>query len=41
MLQQEAVRESLIFLDTPELAKDQVRLAVGPRDRSDEAILVI
>ena len=36
----EAVRETLKLLDTPQLAKDQVRLAVGPENQSDEAILV-
>lgn len=36
----EAVREGLRFLDLPQIAKDQVRLAAGPEDRSDEAILV-
>ena len=36
----EAVRETLELLDSPGLAKDQVRLATGPEDRSDEAILV-
>lgn len=36
----EAVREGLRFLDSPQIAKDQVRLAAGPEDRSDEAILV-
>ncbi len=36
----EAVRESLELLDSPDLAKDQVRLAAAPEDRSDEAILV-
>ena len=36
----EAVRESLEFLDSPPIAKDQVRLAAGPEDQSDEAILV-
>ena len=36
----EAVRETLKFLDTPQLAKDQVRLAAGPENQSDEAILV-
>lgn len=36
----EAVRETLKFLDMPQLAKDQVRLAAGPENQSDEAILV-
>lgn len=36
----ESVRETLELLDSPHLAKDQVRLATGPEDRSDEAILV-
>ena len=36
----EAVRETLALLDSPEVAKHQVRLAVGPKDRSDEGILV-
>ena len=36
----EGVREALEFLDLPELAKDQVRLASGPTGRSDEEILV-
>ena len=36
----EAVRETLKFLDIPDLAKDQVRLAAGPENQSDEAILV-
>ena len=36
----EAVRESLKFLNSPQMSKDQVRLAAGPEDQSDEAILV-
>ena len=36
----EAVREALEFLDTPSLAKHQLRLAEGPQVRSDEEILV-
>lgn len=36
----EAVREAFEFLDLPGLAKDQVRLAMGPIGRSDEDILV-
>ena len=36
----EAVRETLKLMDSPEMAKDQVRLAAAPEDRSDEAILV-
>ena len=36
----EAVRETLKLLDTPQLVKDQVRLAAGPENQSDEAILV-
>ena len=36
----EAVRESLELLDSPHIAKDHIRLAAGPEDRSDEAILV-
>ena len=36
----EAVRETLEFLDSPHMAKGQVRLAAGPENRSDEAILV-
>ena len=36
----ESVREALEFLDLPNLAKDQVRLAKGPAGRSDEEILV-
>ena len=36
----EAVRETLKLLDMPQLAKDQVRLAAGPENQSDEAILV-
>ena len=36
----EAVRETLKMMDSPEMAKDQVRLAAAPEDRSDEAILV-
>ena len=36
-----SVREAFEFLDLPALAKDQVRLATGPMDRSDEDILVI
>ncbi|KAL9132931.1 MAG: hypothetical protein Q9175_005887 [Cornicularia normoerica] len=35
----EAVRETLKLLDLPHIAKEQVRLAAGPEDRSDEAIL--
>ena len=34
----EAVRKSLKILDPPQRAKDQVRLIVGPEDRTDEAI---
>lgn len=36
----EAVRETLKLMDTPEFAKEQVRLAAAPEDGSDEAILV-
>lgn len=36
----EAVRATLELLDSPQLAKEQVRIAAGPEDRSDEAILV-
>lgn len=36
----EAVRDALQFLDMPYLAKDQIRLATGPKGRSDEEILV-
>ena len=36
----EAARESLELLGLPQLAKDQVRLAAGPDDRSDEATSV-
>ena len=36
----EAVRETLKLMDSPEMAKEQVRLAAAPEDRSDEAILV-
>ena len=36
----ESVREAFELLDLPALAKDQVRLARGPRGRSDEDILV-
>lgn len=36
----EAVRETLKLLDSPQMAKDQIRLAAAPEDGSDEAILV-
>ena len=36
----EAIHETLRFLDITQFAKDQVRLAAGPEDQSDEAILV-
>lgn len=36
----EAVRETLNLMDSPQMAKEQVRLAAAPEDRSDEAILV-
>ena len=36
----EAVREALKLIDSPQMAKGQVRLATGPEDRTDEAILV-
>ena len=36
----EAVRETLKMMESPQMAKEQVRLAAGPEDRSDEAILV-
>ena len=35
----ESMREALEFLDLPNLAKDQVRLAAGPTGRGDEEIL--
>lgn len=35
----EAVRETLKLIDSPQMAKGQVRLATGPEDRTDEAIL--
>lgn len=36
----EAVRDTLHFLDMPYLAKDQIRLATGPKGRSDDEIFV-
>ena len=36
----EAVRETLKLIDSPHMAKGQVRLATGPENRTDEAILV-
>ena len=36
----ESVREAFELIDLPALAKDQIRLAKGPRGRSDEDILV-
>lgn len=36
----EAVRETLKLMNSPGMAKEQVRLAAAPEDGSDEAILV-
>ena len=36
----EAVRETLKLIDSPQMVKGQVRLATGPEDRTDKAILV-
>ena len=36
----EAVRETLGFMDTPSLVKDQDQLIAGPQERDDQSILV-